>query len=481
MDIADRLRREAVADRQLSPDERKELEEIGKIQGAVEVRLAVAHAWRQVGREADATRNLQATSADIDRIKASMDRMRQAADRHVEARRESVTRTIRRSEGALTSLIVVALIVAIFTAVSSARAVTRPLQSFAGEMEAMGSGDFRTTAEQPVPSGAQEYAQLALSLDRARTRLRSLLERVQEEAGRVAGASVELAAAATDAASSTQHVTTAVTDMAQGAATQLEALNEANAAAHELAEEQSVIANAADESEAAGKDIRVTTQQTRGEIERTVSTLLGAREVVDSSAREIAGLQEATLAVDNFVRAISDIASQTNLLALNAAIEAARAGDAGRGFAVVADEIRALADQSAKAADEVNETVRAIRNRVQRVTTAVESGTTQMRNAEGVAAGASEALARILAAVQRVADAAAAVGLAVNANREAVVRVERAIVTARDAAQSHAATSEEVAAATEETSASVEEVSATAELLRTAAGRVQSIADEFRI
>ena len=481
MDVADRLRRQAVSARQLSPEERKELEEIGKIQGAVEVRLAVAHAWRQVGREADASRNLQATAEDIDRIKAAMDRMRQAADRHVQERQDAVARAIRGSEIALTALILVALIVAIVTAVSSARAVTRPLTSFAGEMEAIGAGDFRQTSEHAIPQGSEEYMQLATSLDRARTRLRSLLERVQEEASRVASASRELAEASNDAASSTQHVTTAVTEMAQGAATQLDALNDASTAAQELAEEQMVIANAADQSETAGRDIRATAQQTRGEIEKTVATLLNARQVVDSSAREIVGLQDATMAVDNFVRAISEIASQTNLLALNAAIEAARAGDAGRGFAVVAEEIRALADQSAKAADEVNETVRAIRNRVQRVTSAVESGTAQMRDAESVAQGASGALAKILAAVEAVAAAAGAVASAATANRAAVSRVEKSIVTARDAAQSHAATSEEVAAATQETSASVQEVSATAEVLRTAAGNVQAMAEEFRI
>jgi methyl-accepting chemotaxis protein len=467
----------------LSPAERSQLEEVGKIQGAVEVRLAVAHAYSVTGRAADASRNLQATSSDIDRINVALEKLRSGAEERVSQRQIQIAQNIRRSEGLLAAFIIGGLIVAILTGVSTSGAVTRPLNSFTSEMEAIGSGDFRETGEFAIRDGANssEYSMLALSLERARGRLRSLLERVQEEAGGVASASTQLAAAATGAAGSTEHVTTAVTEMAEGAATQLDALNQASAAAHQLTEEGTIIAQAAEASEAAGRDIGLTAAQTRAEIEKTVSTLLSARGVVDSSAREIAGLQEATQSVDNFVRAISEIASQTNLLALNAAIEAARAGDAGRGFAVVADEIRTLADESARAADEVTDTVRAIRNRVTRVTSAVESGTAQMRDAESVAAGASKALEKIGAAVERVERAAASVTAAVAANREAVSRVEQAIITARDAAQGHAATSQEVAAATEETSASVEEVSATAEVLRAAAARVQSMAEEFRI
>ena len=59
---------------------------------------------------------------------------------------------------------------------------------------------------------------------------------------------------------------------------------------------------------------------------------------------------------------ITDIADQTNLLALNAAIEAARAGDAGRGFAVVADEVRKLAEKTMQATKEVGDAVNAIQS-----------------------------------------------------------------------------------------------------------------------
>lgn len=50
---------------------------------------------------------------------------------------------------------------------------------------------------------------------------------------------------------------------------------------------------------------------------------------------------------------IDNIARQTRMLALNATIEAARAGQAGRGFAVVAQEIKKLSEQTSTATHDI--------------------------------------------------------------------------------------------------------------------------------
>ena len=482
MDEADALRREAIGLAILSSSERRELEEIGEVQAAIEVGLAVARAYDATGQARDAARVLGATATEVDRIEKALERLRANASQRATEREEQMAASLAVGEVVLGLVILLALPIAGFFWYSTARAITRPLAHLNGEMELLGVGDLRVPArDRRWHQGAEEFTQLAAALDSARERLRGLLATVQHEADQVSAASAELAASASGAADSTQHVTSAVTEMAEGAAHQLDALTQASEAVRQLAEGSAAIGEATQASERAGRDIRETATTTRGDIGRAVETLLTARETAEASAREIGALRDVTAAIDSFVAMIAEIASQTNLLALNAAIEAARAGQAGRGFAVVAEEVRRLADQSARAAEEVAGSVRLVRQRVGSATTAVEAGVTRLQDVQDVAGGASQALERIEAAVARVESAAGRVAAAVDASRRTVGTVEEAIVTARDAAQSHAATAEEVAASTQETSASAEEVSATAEMLKTAASRIRGMVLEFRV
>jgi methyl-accepting chemotaxis protein len=478
-DEADHLRRDAIQLEALSPLERQKLKDLGTLQATVEAGIGAAHAYNSVGRTSDATAILGKTASALDDVDKTLESLRQEGAKRLIERQHDANTTLRQNLALLAFVILAALVVGVMSSVTTSRAVTRPLAALTRDLAALGRGDLRRSDLQKETLGAAEYEALATAFDQARERLRGLLGEMKRQADETAAAAAELAAAAGGASDSTQHVASAVTEMAHGAGLQLDVLTGAGSAVSQLAASGRTIDEAVRESQVRGLEIRTSATGTAQEIGRAVDTLLAAREVFDRSAKEINGLRDSLGVVDDFATTISEIASQTNLLALNAAIEAARAGDAGRGFAVVADEVRKLAEQSSRAAHEVTANVNRIREGVLGTSRAVESGTTQMRDVTKVADAARHALATIQTAVERVEDASSRVSEAVSGNAAAILLVEEAIAKAGDTAQSHAASAQEVAAATEETSASVEELEATSHMLNDSARRVRERVSEF--
>jgi methyl-accepting chemotaxis protein len=213
-----------------------------------------------------------------------------------------------------------------FIAVVITRSITRPLHEVVSATDRIAAGDL--TVE--LDAGRQdELGRVLAATDNMARQLAGLVNKVRgctnaisAAAGRMIGASSELARRTEDQASSLAETASSV--------------EEITAAAIQNADHSS---------------------QTHGIVAATSESAVSGAQAMDELSRQMEASYQAAQRIASISQIIRDMAFQTNILSLNAAVEAARAGENGQGFAVVAAEVRSLAMRSAEAAKDVKQLV----------------------------------------------------------------------------------------------------------------------------
>jgi len=311
-------------------------------------------------------------------------------------------------------------------------------------------------------------------------RLRQVVQAVVREANQISGSASDFSAMSEQLASSSSEISTAMVRMATSAEEQVNGMRDADTLLLTLRRAAEANAEAAARVVALGDRIRDLAGHHQADVRNAGETLLGIREVVQTSATQVQQLARLSESITDFIDLIKQISSQTNLLALNAAIEAARAWEHGRGFAVVAEEVRRLADSSAAAAEDVTKTVEYIRSQVREVSGTMELGSAKVSGVEGVAAAAASGLEQIAEAVAHVTAAADDVVREAALNRRMVDDLGRKTSGVAQTAAEHASMSEEVTAAAEEQTASTEAMAAAAGELLQGAHRLTTLMNDFK-
>lgn len=409
-----------------------------------------------------------------------------------------------------------ALLLGLTISVSLSRGLTRPIRQTAEAAERLAAGDLTVEALQ-VPT-RDEVGHMAQSFNRMVTNLRELVRGITSSTNDVASAADDLDAATQQVAGAAQGTARAVGQVAEGALSQSQSVEQATAVVAELesaiaqisagAQEQadnaqhtatvvSQMVAAIDDIAAKAQSVSASSQMAAATartgddvVKQSIVEMERIRAIVLSSADQIKELGSLSDKIGEITRLITDIADQTNLLALNAAIEAARAGDHGKGFAVVADEVRKLAERAGASAQEISLLIDNIQSGTTQAVAAMEQGTIEVEEGSRLAAEAGNALRSILEMVDQTARdvemiTSTAQGLATDSrdvirsvNSMATVTEENTAATEQMAAGSHhmaasireiASVSEENASVAEEVSASTEEMNASAEEIATSA------------
>ncbi|HYD68436.1 globin-coupled sensor protein [Azospirillum sp.] len=198
---------------------------------------------------------------------------------------------------------------------------------------------------------------------------------------------------------------------------------EVSAAAEQAAANVQSVASASDELTSSiqeiSRQVSLSSQIARAAVEEAGQTNTTVNGLVDAAQR-----------IGEVVQLINNIASQTNLLALNATIEAARAGDAGKGFAVVASEVKGLANQTAKATEEIAAQITAMQD---------------------AARGSAQAISGVGGTINRINEIVTTVAAAVEEQTAATREIARNVQQAAVSTQSVTRTIADVAQAASET------------------------------
>ncbi|MFN3302991.1 MAG: methyl-accepting chemotaxis protein [Roseateles sp.] len=315
-----------------------------------------------------------------------------------------------------------ALALMLFVMARSIRQLLIPVGQMVEVTERIAAGDL----SQPVPRGRRdELGRVLSALEHMQQRLRSLVERIHEDAGGIRHAVSEIAAGNQDLAARTEAAAARLQQTASNVQVLTAAVQHSSRAAEDA---ESLALSTADVASRGGR-------------------IVG--DVVDT----MKGIEDGSRRIGDITGLIDGIAFQTNILALNAAVEAARAGDAGRGFAVVAAEVRALAQRSATAAREIKAL---ISQSVERV----EAGTAQ-------AADAGEAVNAILGKVQEMSGIIHAMAEQTRAEAQQTTELGEAV--------------QAIDAMTQQNAALVEQAAAAADSLRAQAAYMDETVNAFRL
>ena len=192
---ADSLRRLTVKLKQLSTVERQKLEELGLLQSRIEVGVAVAHADRVLDKKGDAAAEMAKNAGLLENLDATLKALRAEGASRLDKREELLKAELSSDLRTLGFVIFIALAVGCLSSITTARAVTRPLDALTRDLVALGHGDLRPNNLTAETSGAAEYDVLATAMANTRHRLSELLDAMKLRTAELEEAKVQADAA----------------------------------------------------------------------------------------------------------------------------------------------------------------------------------------------------------------------------------------------------------------------------------------------
>ena len=272
-------------------------------------------------------------------------------------------------------LLAFAFVASALLAVFISRSITIPIESICDQVENISQGDL--TVDIKMENEKDELTSLKLAL-------RSMVQNLRMQTKETFDGVTILAAAASEISTTGAQLAAAATETATS-------ITETTVTAEEVKHTAQVALEKTREVSLAADMTLKTSLDGMKSVDETLAGIKLIRDQMERIAQSILELNEQSRSIGEIIATVDDIAEQSNLLAVNAAIEAAKAGEQGRGFAVVAREIHSLSEQSRTATKQVRTILADIQKAMQAAILVTEQGSkaadSNHQKSEIVAAG----------------------------------------------------------------------------------------------
>lgn len=264
---------------------------------------------------------------------------------------DEVEETHVATQNTLLIVIVIAILFAIVLGLVISNIITKPLAQLTDLANRISDGDL---TKRLTNDSRDEIGELTRNVNTMADQLTSLISQIKKSSLQLASASDEISASSEQVARGAEAQSTASEETSTTIVEIASQIENVAKSSQSLAANVNEIASTIDEMSATTNVVSDKVKAVDGFSKNTVAkTQESSKELVDIIKR----IEQKSIAVENIIKLIEDIADQTNLLALNASIEAAWAGESGKGFAVVAEAIRNLAERSVSATKEISSVV----------------------------------------------------------------------------------------------------------------------------
>ena len=221
----------------------------------------------------------------------------------------------------------------------------KPLKFLRESIETAANGDLTKKVDE-THIKSDEIGAVALAYNDMLQQTNQAIHTVYESATLLNQSSKIVNDTFSEIVSSSQEVSLAINEIAQGAAKQSEDTEETNYRMLDLSDQIDAITSLSTQMEELSNETKTTTEKGMQEVASLRERNAETNEMNERVQQQINSLTSNIANIHRIIETLHGITEQTNLLALNASIEAARAGEHGKGFAVVAEEVRKLAEQS---------------------------------------------------------------------------------------------------------------------------------------